>query len=125
MGCLGTGGRAAGIHGSLAQRLGLSVKKSRRGALRLGRIHRGNHLIKLGREALKWSAAVKLEFLVLTGRKDDEFAAIVAGNREGAGGGKSGDLAEFIFEDAGRDFGQLGNGRESDGMRSGNVISHE
>ena len=63
----GMGGRAAGIHGGLAQRLGGGGKERSGGAFRLGRIHPGDHLIELGGEAFERGAATLLEFLIVRG----------------------------------------------------------
>jgi hypothetical protein len=60
----------------------------------------------------------------LPGGEDDELAAIVAGDGERAAGGEAGDFAELVFEDAGGDFGQVGDGGETKGVRSGSGGRH-
>jgi hypothetical protein len=50
-------------------------------------------LIKLGGETFERGAAALLELFVLPGREDDEFAAVVTGDGEGAAGGEAGAIA--------------------------------
>ena len=89
-----------------------------------GRIHFGDHLIELGSEAFERGSTALLEFLILLGGEDNEFAAVVPGDGKRTAGGEAGDLAELVFEDAGGDLRQVGDGGKTKGVRSWSGVGH-
>ncbi len=107
------------LHQSGAGLDGGCLEKGPAGRAVLGGVHAGHHLVELGGEAFEGGEAALLELLVVFGGEDDELAAVVAGDGEGLARGEASDLAEFVFENAGRDFGQSGDGGETGGVRSG------